>query len=248
MRLASGELVSGLEMAYTDDDYLPSPAELDVPQEIDLTSAPLRGVAHQMGKWCDNESKEFMLCRSEEGDPRYCIKEGKAVTACGVQFLQLLKKHCYQPFTTYWQCVDYEGRGRFRTATCRAQQLEYDNCVKEYLGQERVHYGYFGKIRLHETKRPKPTELPIKHAPFPDEEPKEWNCEDIQAVKGHYEGELWSNKFKPLIDDAVKVVPAEQRPMWYNDPAMKQKQCYVKHAELPQDAKPKRYWASDFGL
>ena len=60
-----------------------------------------------MGKWCDNESKEFMLCRYEEADPRYCIKEGKAVTACGVDFLNRLKKHCYEEFTQYWQCVDY---------------------------------------------------------------------------------------------------------------------------------------------
>ena len=44
-------------MSYTDDDYLPSPCELDVPQEIELTSAPLRCAAHHMGKWCDNESK-----------------------------------------------------------------------------------------------------------------------------------------------------------------------------------------------
>jgi len=235
-------------MSYTDEDYLPSPAELDVPQEIDLTSASLRSAAHQMGKYCDEESKEFMLCRYEEADPRYCIKEGKAVTACGVKFLQQLKKHCYQPFTTYWQCVDYKGRAKFKTSRCRAEQLEYDNCVFEHLGQERVHYGYFGKIRTHETKRPKPTELPIKHAPLPDEEPKEWDCDDIRAVKGNYEGELWNAKFKPLIDEAVKDVPREQRPMWYNNPAGKQEEPYVKTADGDQNSKPKRYWASDKGL
>lgn len=239
-------------MVYTDEDFLPAPCELDVPQEIELTSAPLRCAAHQMGKWCDNESKEFMLCRYEEADPRYCLKEGKAVTACGVQFLQMLKKHCYQSFATYWQCVDYEGRGHFRTSTCRAQQLEYDNCVKENLGQDRVHYGYFGKIRLHESKRPKPIELPIKHAPLPDEEPEVWDCNDIQAIKGNFEGQLWSTKFKPLIDDAVKGVPLEQRPMWYSDPARKQKFAYVKTGDFlqnePNDPKPKRYWASDHGI
>jgi len=116
------------------------------------------------------------------------------------------------------------------------------------LGQERVHYGYFGKIRLHETARPRPTEPPIKHAPFPDEEPKEWDCNDIEAVRGHYEGELWTSKFKPLIDEAVKDVPAEKRPMWFNDPARKQRVTYVKYHEGYQDAKPRRYWASDFGM
>ena len=48
-------------MSYTDDDYLPSPAELDVPQEINLTSAPLRAASFQLGKWCDEQSKVLSL-------------------------------------------------------------------------------------------------------------------------------------------------------------------------------------------
>jgi len=235
-------------MSFTDDDYLPAPCDLDVPQEIELTSAPLRAAAHQMGKWCDAESKEFMLCRYEEADPRYCIKEGKAVTACGVDFLNKLKKHCYPQFTNYWQCIDFQGMGKMKMSPCRAQQAEYDQCVLDHLGQERVHYGYFGKIRVHETTRPKPTEIPIKHAPLPDQEPAEWNCEDIQAVKAHYEGELWSSKMKPMIEEATKDVPAEQKPLWYNDPARKQSVSYVKSGDFLQDSKPKRYWASDFGI
>jgi len=235
-------------MSFTDDDYLPAPKDLDVPQEIELTSAPLRAAAHHMGKWCDNESKEFMLCRYEEADPRYCIKEGKAVTACGVDFLNRLKKHCYEEFTQYWQCVDYRGNGRYRMSSCRAQQTVYDNCVLEHLGQERVHYGYFGKIRVHETCRPKPTEIPIRHAPLADEEPAEWDCEAIEAAKGDWAGELWDKKLKPLIDDATKDVPREQRPMWYNNPDKKQKVTYVKNQSYIQESKPARYWASDFGL
>jgi len=235
-------------MSFTDEDYLPAPKELDVPQEIEITSAPLRAAAHHMGKWCDNESKDFMLCRYEEADPRYCIKEGKAVTACGVEFLNRLKKHCYAPFTNYWQCIDFKGEGKFSMSHCRPQQTEYDQCVLEHLGQERVHYGYFGKIRVHETTRPKPTEIPIRHAPIADEEPPFWDCQDIEAVKANFEGELWSAKMKPLIDEATKDVPVEQRPMWYNNPVKKQKATYVKTGDYLQDAKPKRYWASDFGI
>jgi len=235
-------------MSFTDEDYLPAPKELDVPQEIEITSAPLRAAAHHMGKWCDNESKDFMLCRYEEADPRYCIKEGKAVTACGVEFLNRLKKHCYAPFTNYWQCIDFKGEGKFSMSHCRPQQTEYDQCVLEHLGQERVHYGYFGKIRVHETTRPKPTEIPIRHAPIADEEPPFWDCQDIEAVKANFEGELWSAKMKPLIDEATKDVPVEQRPMWYNNPDKKQKATYAKTGDYLQDAKPKRYWASDFGI
>jgi len=209
----------------------------------------LRAASFQMGKWCDEQSKEFMLCRNEEQDPRYCVKEGKAVTACGVEFLQLLKKHCYQPFTTFWQCLDYYGRGKFETSRCRAKELEYNNCVKEYLGQERVHFGYFGKIRTHETTRPKPEEAPIKHAPLPDEEPKHWDCDDIQAVKGSYEGELFTHKIKPLIEDAVKNVPKEERPLFYNCPAQTRGDSYRFDIEGEQPKVPRRrYWASDKGV
>ena len=87
-----------------------------------------------------------------------------------------------------------QGGGYFRTELCRAEQTVYDNCVLEHLGQERVHYGYFGKIRLHETTRPKPQEIPIKHAPLPDEVPETFDPEEIQAVRGFWEGELWSKK------------------------------------------------------
>ena len=95
-------------MSFTDEDYLPAPADLDAPQEIEITSAPLRAAAHQMGKYCDEQCKEFMLCRYEEQDARYCLKEGKAVTACGVEFLTKIKKTCYDSFTNYWQCLDYK--------------------------------------------------------------------------------------------------------------------------------------------
>jgi len=205
-------------MVYTYDDYLPSPKELDVPQELNVTSAVMRAAAHQMGKYCDNESKEFMLCRQEEQDPRKCLKEGKAVTACGVDFLMKMKQHCHKQFTDYWQCVDYRGEGKFKMHKCRALQTTYDGCVKDTLGQERVHYGYFGKIRVHETCRPKPTDIPIKHAPLPAEVPTEWNCEDIQIAKEVYEGQMWTDKIKPMIDDATKDFPTEERPMWFRPP------------------------------
>lgn len=40
--------------------------------------------------------QEFMLCRTEHNDPRKCLAEGKALTACGMKFLQQMKKFCYQ--------------------------------------------------------------------------------------------------------------------------------------------------------
>lgn len=245
-------LLDRVKMVYTDDDYLPSPKELDVPQELEMGSAPMRAAAHHMGKYCDEQSKEFMLCRYEENDPRYCLNEGKAVTACGVKFVGLLKKHCYEEFTKYWQCIDHKGQGKYTLNNCRAEQVVYDNCVLKHLGQERVHYGYFGKVRLHETCRPKPQDHPIKHAPFPDEPPTEFPCEDIKAVKAHYEGELWNKTIKPLIEEATKDMPKEQLPLWYNKPWAKRFTAgdvyYNSGNDSRQETKPKRIFSSDFGL
>jgi NADH dehydrogenase (ubiquinone) 1 alpha subcomplex subunit 8 len=43
-------------MAFTNDDYIPSYAELDV-EEINMSSAPLRAGARYFGKYCDEQSK-----------------------------------------------------------------------------------------------------------------------------------------------------------------------------------------------
>lgn len=47
-----------------------------------------------------------MLCRQELGDPRMCIKEGKAVTNCALDFFSNIKKVCYGEFNQYVNCLD----------------------------------------------------------------------------------------------------------------------------------------------
>lgn len=47
-----------------------------------------------------------MLCRSEEGDPRRCLSEGKAVTACALDIFKKLKKHCLDDFNAYMTCLE----------------------------------------------------------------------------------------------------------------------------------------------
>ncbi|GFO30086.1 NADP dehydrogenase [ubiquinone] 1 alpha subcomplex subunit 8 [Plakobranchus ocellatus] len=160
-------------MPYTNQEYLPSYEELTVP-ELEVTSAVFRSAAHHLGKYCDNVCKEFMLCRSEENDPRKCLNEGKAVTRCGFEFFGKVKKHCYAEFNQYMQCVDHSGR-LMDFKGCRKTQATYDNCIKQYLGQDRPELGYFSKVRLHNTSRPRPVlaphELPerVPDPPSPEE-------------------------------------------------------------------------------
>lgn len=47
-----------------------------------------------------------MLCRKELDDPRKCIAEGKAVTACALEFFRQVKKTCHAEFTQYATCLD----------------------------------------------------------------------------------------------------------------------------------------------
>lgn len=51
-----------------------------------------------------------MLCREEEKDPRKCISEGKAVTACSLDFFRKIKKSCLEEFTQYSNCLDKSSK------------------------------------------------------------------------------------------------------------------------------------------
>ena len=98
--------------SFTDDDYLPHPDEITV-EELPVTWAPLKAASLQLGKFCETESNEFMLCKTETEDPRKCLKEGMNVTACGHRFLQQLKQSCYSEFTDFWRCMDVHQITRF---------------------------------------------------------------------------------------------------------------------------------------
>ncbi|CAH1774191.1 unnamed protein product [Owenia fusiformis] len=154
-------------MVITSDTWLPSHEELTVP-ELELSSGVLRAGAHHFGKYCDFQSKEFMLCWREEKDPRKCINEGKEVTNCGFEFFGEVKKHCMDSFTKYWNCIDNAGT-RMHYDRCRETQAAFDKCVLANLKQERPDLGYFSKVRVHHTKRPKPVEPSHKYPePTPD--------------------------------------------------------------------------------
>lgn len=48
-----------------------------------------------------------MLCRRELEDPRKCLKEGKEVTACGLEFFQKVKQSCRSEFEQYADCLEW---------------------------------------------------------------------------------------------------------------------------------------------
>ena len=105
------------------------PKDLEV-EELDATSAVLTAAAHALGKYCDEDFKDFMGCRYVTKDPRQCLEEGKLVTKCAMKFFKAMKVHCHEEFTKYWTCLDYNNQ---EYGYCRKSQIPYDKCVLEKL-------------------------------------------------------------------------------------------------------------------
>uniref|UniRef100_A0A8B9XBP2 NADH dehydrogenase [ubiquinone] 1 alpha subcomplex subunit 8 n=1 Tax=Bos mutus grunniens TaxID=30521 RepID=A0A8B9XBP2_BOSMU len=147
---------------------LPSLEDLKV-QEVKVSSSVLKAAAHHYGAQCDKPNKEFMLCRWEEKDPRRCLEEGKLVNQCALEFFRQIKRHCAEPFTEYWTCIDYSGLQLFRR--CRKQQAQFDECVLDKLGWVRPDLGDLSKVTKVKTDRPLP-ENPYHSRARPEPNPE----------------------------------------------------------------------------
>ncbi|CAB3361117.1 Hypothetical predicted protein [Cloeon dipterum] len=154
-------------MVVTNSYTLPTEEELTV-KEVELSSPILMAGAFHLGKYCETVSNEFMLCKSETGDPRSCIKEGKLVTSCANQFFSQMKKFCRDEIEQYANCLQ-KSSGNLEYSKCRKTQGVYDKCVLDNLGIERPEFGYFCRVKIHDSKRPKPAIEPPKL--YPDATP-----------------------------------------------------------------------------
>ncbi|XP_012283641.1 NADH dehydrogenase [ubiquinone] 1 alpha subcomplex subunit 8 [Orussus abietinus] len=150
-------------MVVTKHTKLPTEEELTV-EEINVSSPVLLAAAFQFGKYCEWQRNEYLLCKKEEDDPTACLNEGKAVTACGLEFLRKIKKHCRKEFEQYAHCIDFET-ANMQYYPCRKTQAVYDKCVLEKLNVERPDMNYYAEMHVHDTNRPKKYREPPQ---FPD--------------------------------------------------------------------------------
>lgn len=171
-------------MAATAKTVLPEESELTV-QEIDVSWPTLQTASVYIGKACEWYNNDFMLCRSEEGDPRRCLNEGKAVTSCALNILKKLKKHCADDFNAYMTCLE-RSSGTLEFSPCRKTQAALDECVLKNLNIERPPFGYFCEAKVHHTSRPKPetptTTFPDPVLGIPPDQPRE---------KAKYHNRFW---------------------------------------------------------
>ncbi|KAL0278254.1 UNVERIFIED_CONTAM: hypothetical protein PYX00_000121 [Menopon gallinae] len=154
-------------MPYTYDTNLPSEEELTV-DEVNLSMAALYAGAHHLGKVCEYQNNEFILCRQEVGDPRKCLQQGKEVTACALDFFRKLKKSCREEFNDYAKCI-HKSSSNWTYSPCRNTQQVFDKCVLDNLGIERPPWGWACEVHVHNTKqkKPEPEVLEFPGAPQP---------------------------------------------------------------------------------
>lgn len=122
-----------------------------------------------------------MLCRTELGDPRKCLNEGKEVTNCSFEFFRLLKKSCHAEFAQYANCLD-QSSADLQYKHCRNTQNVYDKCVLDNMNLERPGYGHFCRVQLVESNRPKP----VAEKPHYKGVPSEMPGDDIERTPANY--------------------------------------------------------------
>ncbi|CAM4785800.1 unnamed protein product [Rotaria magnacalcarata] len=144
-------------MSFTQELKLPTYEELECPV-INVSSPALRAGSFHLAKYCDLQFKEFMLCRQEEQDPRKCIKEGKEVSLCSIDFFRKVRDTCNDTFTTFWTCLDNGPDGEMSFNSCKQEQRAFAQCAKDKMNVERPEPGYFSMVRMHDSKRPIPSD------------------------------------------------------------------------------------------
>jgi len=144
-------------MSATNETYLPNYDELYVPP-LNVTSPALKAAAVHFGKYCNKQNNEYMLCKTEEKDPRKCLRYNKEVSYCALDFYEKIKQNCAESFKSYWECLDNAPRGQMSYQYCKNIQVNFDNCMTEKLNLERPLLGHSSRIRLHDSERPKPVD------------------------------------------------------------------------------------------
>ncbi|KAL3098091.1 hypothetical protein niasHT_027636 [Heterodera trifolii] len=191
-------------MTLRNDTPMPPDEELLVPHEISLSSPWLRAVAVYMGIACEKEAKEFMLLRSErDNDPRKALPEGRAVTACAINFLRKMRRECGDEIRDYANCFHRES-DKMHLHQCRRAQFPMDICADEKLGVRRPMVGYFSKLHVHESAVPPPDPLErqklyrdykAEAAKLLEELPEDWKTDPNQFKK--YRNNVVFDAFNP---------------------------------------------------
>jgi len=91
--------------------------------EVNYSGPSLMAVSKLIGKYCDPENDEFILCKARNSHPAMCVEEGKKVTLCTLQVFKRIEEICKLEFDEYANCLNYG-------------HLKFVNCRKPYSNKE----------------------------------------------------------------------------------------------------------------
>ena len=90
-----------------------------------IDSNTLHAASSQIGQHCSAQNKAFMECKSRDGHPAACLKQGNDVTTCALALFKKLEV-CQQRLGDYSACLDKNNK---QHAKCRATQAAFDECA-----------------------------------------------------------------------------------------------------------------------
>ena len=120
--------------------------DLNKVEELNVTSSVLWAGAHHIGNYRKDVNTKFMKKRHDTQDPRATIEEGKAVTACAMDFFMKMKEHCMAEFDSHYKCLNKEN---MMYGMCRQTQKPYDECVLQNLKLESIQPDIRGPLPSH---------------------------------------------------------------------------------------------------
>ena len=94
--------------------------------EVGLSSAPLESMSFFFNSACSKYSDDYVLCKTENTDPKKCLLEGRKVTRCALDLISKLKSQCQDSWQAHWECLDMNNHTFYK---CRSQETEFNDCV-----------------------------------------------------------------------------------------------------------------------
>ena len=99
-----------------------------------LQSKELNGAAKIIGINCMKQNRDFILCKKSNGDPAKCLPEGRTVTSCVMETVNILRTACTANFEAYSDCL-VENAHEFDR--CRNEQNKLRMCFSDYMAKQR---------------------------------------------------------------------------------------------------------------
>jgi NADH dehydrogenase (ubiquinone) 1 alpha subcomplex subunit 8 len=81
------------------------------------------------GTECSGVNKDFLICKSNDGNPRACSLQGEKVTACVLKTLRVLETHCGASYNEYKNAMD---KNWHELQLCRKEQFAMEACYREW--------------------------------------------------------------------------------------------------------------------